>query len=421
MHRYVRGLLAGRIARRVTRGAFTTAVVALALAIPSPVVASPTKAAVAAGTPSWIRQIDAIVQGQPVSVSIGVDGAWLYRKRGEVLRTPASNEKLLLSMALLDRVDPETTIPTRASTKKAPLDGVVRGNLWILGHGDPEGGNDQMTDLAKAIVAAGIHRIRGSVIGDEGPFARDDWAPGWLDFFPSTVIPIATALTYHGNVDIHGRLVSDPERRAAKSLTHALTKRGVRVVGAPRMGHAPNGMVRVATIESAPLRAIMSRMDHASINFDAEVLGKYLGQLAKGEPGEIAKGAAAISGFAAKRGVQVISYDGSGLSYDNRVTSDRIVRLLWFAGAQPWAPTLMNALPSGGQGTLEGRLTWVKIHAKTGTLINVSALSGWVWMQRSGSWAEFSILSHGLTKETAVQIENKIARTISRSAEPPGP
>ena len=392
-------------------------VISILFAILVPLAASPAQAA--AGTPGWVRQIDALVRGRPVSVSIGVDGAWLYRKGGRALRTPASNEKLLLSMALLNRVDPDTTIPTRTASKRPPLDGVVRGNLWILGHGDPEGGHDRMTELAKALIAAGIHRIRGSVIGDRGPFAHDNWAPGWLDFFPKTEIPIATALTYNGNVNIHGRLVSDPERRAANALTHALTKRGVRVVRAPRMGRAPNGLVRVATTESAPMKSILSRMDHDSINFDAEVLGKYLGQMVSGAPGEIAKGAAAIRGFAAKRGVQVIAYDGSGLSYDNRVTSDRIVRLLWYAGAQPWASTLMNALPSGGQGTLDGRLTWVKIHAKTGTLTGISALSGWIWLQRSGSWAEFSILSHGLTKKSAVQIENGIARTVSRNAEPP--
>ena len=419
MHRSTDRLLPSGPARRVSRGAFAAAMVALALAIPAPAVASPAVTSAAAGTPIWMRQIDALVKDRAVSVSVGVDGAWLYHKRGGVPRTPASNEKLLLSMALLNRLDPETTIPTKAGARRAPLNGVVRGNLWILGHGDPEGGRFRLLDLARAIIAAGIHRIRGSVIGDEGPFARDNFAPGWLDFFPLTEIPIATALTYEGNVNSRGRLISDPERRAAKWLTHALTKRGVRVGGAPRMGHAPAGMISVAKTYSAPLKAILSRMDQYSINFYAEVLGKYLGQIAKGAPGTMAKGAAAIQGFAHAHGVEVISYDGSGLSYANRVTSSRIVRLLWFAGTRPWGPILMDALPSGGQGTLKGRLTWVPVHAKTGTLTNISALSGWVWLKRSSSWAEFSILSRGLTKKAAVHIENAILRTISTSADAP--
>ena len=155
-----------RCARALT---FAAAISALAVAIPEPLSASPADGGAAAATPGWIRQMDALVKGKPVSVSVGVDGAWLFRKGGEDLRVPASNEKLLLSMALLDRVDPETTIPTRVKHQEGPANGVVRGNLWILGHGDPEVGNDRMIDLAKAMVAAGIHLIRGSVIGARAP------------------------------------------------------------------------------------------------------------------------------------------------------------------------------------------------------------------------------------------------------------
>jgi D-alanyl-D-alanine carboxypeptidase len=96
-----------------------------------------------------------------------------------------------------------------------------------------------------------------------------------------------------------------------------------------------------------------------------------------------------------------------------------MVRLLWYAATQPWEPTLLNALPHGGQGTLHGRLNWIKVHAKTGTLTSISALSGFVWLKKSGVWAEFSIMSHGLSKADAVKIENAIVRTVSEEATAP--
>ena len=49
------------------------------------------------------------------------------------------------------------------------------------------------------------------------------------------------------------------------------------------------------------------------------------------------------------------------------------------------------ALPAAGEGTLRHRLGGVRLRAKTGTLDNVSALSGWVWNDATDGWIEFSI------------------------------
>ena len=73
-----------------------------------------------------------------MSVTIGDDGAFWYRHLAWVERAPASNEKLLLSMALLATVGPDRVIQTRAMAHAAPVDGVIDGDLWLVGHGDPE-------------------------------------------------------------------------------------------------------------------------------------------------------------------------------------------------------------------------------------------------------------------------------------------
>ena len=354
-----------------------------------------------------------------MSVTIGDDGAFWYRHLAWVERAPASNEKLLLSMALLATVGPDRVIQTRAMAHAAPVDGVIDGDLWLVGHGDPELGPASLDGLADQIGAAGVTRIEGSVMGDTGPFERDWWAPGWKDDFPEIEVAMPTALTFRGNVGPDGRHIDDPELRAAAYLTKALRRRGIHVGESADVGSPKGTLVKIAANGSAPIIDILHRMDVDSINFDAEVLGKVLGAEVSGT-GSIAAGAAAIDAFTAAHGAPGFQHrDASGLSYADRATAQGMVRLLWAADKQPWATDLRLALPIGGQGTLEGRLGHTRIRAKTGTLTDISALSGWVWSRTTKGWIEFSILSDGLSKDEAVRIEDAIVQLVSARAKAP--
>ena len=255
-------------------------------------------------------------------------------------------------------------------------------------------------------------------MGNTGPFARDWWARGWKDYFPADYIPLPTALTYQENTDRHGVHISDPERRAATKLTARLRSLGISVRRKPGMGHAPTGLRPIAQIVSPPLQDLIRRMDLRSRNFWAEVLGKYLGAAEWGR-GTIANGARAIERFTNTHGQDFTAYDSSGLSYADRANARGILELLWDADGSSWGTTLRDALPTGGRGTLEDRLTEVRIRAKTGTLDDVSALSGWVWLEKTGGWVEFSILSSGFNQWTAKKIEDRIVRIVSFHASAP--
>ena len=111
--------------------------------------------------PEWQRRIDALIGARRMSVTIGDDGAFWYRHLAWVERAPASNEKLLLSMALLATVGPDRVIQTRAMAHAAPVEGVIDGDLWLVGHGDPELGPASLDGLADQIGAAGRHAHRG--------------------------------------------------------------------------------------------------------------------------------------------------------------------------------------------------------------------------------------------------------------------
>jgi D-alanyl-D-alanine carboxypeptidase/D-alanyl-D-alanine-endopeptidase (penicillin-binding protein 4) len=210
--------------------------------------------------------------------------------------------------------------------------------------------------------------------------------------------------------------VFDSERRAAAALTADLRALGVRVRGPARAGREPAATDRIlAMIRSAPLVEILRRQNVDSLNLDAEVLTKMLGAAVFGPPGSIAKGARAIQSWARRHGVEFVAHDGSGLSYRNSVSTNAMVRLLSAANGRPWGSALRSTLPTGGEGTLAGRLIGLPVRAKTGTLLKqVSALSGWVWLQRRRRWAEFSILSQGLSKPQAVVLENGLVSIIAR-------
>jgi D-alanyl-D-alanine carboxypeptidase len=374
----------------------------------------------AAARPAWMRDIDAVIGNRPVSVAVGMNGERWYGHLGWVGRPPASNEKLLLSMALYDRYAPWKAILTEAEAPSKPgRRGVIHGNLWIVGHGDPEIDRPQIGHLARAIVKAGVRSIRGSVIGGTGPFSRDWWAKGWKDYFPRDYVPMPTALTFRQNT-VNGVHIRDAERRAAVRLTAQLEKRGVSVRGKPRMDRPSGGLVRIAAIHSDHLRSVIRRMDVRSRNFYAEVLGKRIGFDESGH-GTIAAGARAIDRFTDRHGQDFTLYDASGLSYANRATANGILELLWVAGDSPWGTILRGSLPMSGQGTLEGRFGSLAIRAKTGTLDDASALSGWVRLHDSGRWVAFSILSSGFSEWTAKTIEDKIVRIVSTQAKDPTP
>ena len=352
----------------------------------------------------WTSAIDRAIDGRPVSVAIGQDDVILYHHSARTPRAPASNEKLLLAMTMYDTLGADFRIQTSVAVRAGET-GKVH-DLWILGQGDPRVDGATMGALAHDVVDAGITRVRGRIVGATSYFARDWDAPGW-DTDARDYVNRPTALTFEGNHD------ADPEREAAQALTRRLEDLGVRVRGRPASGDPPGGLETLAFERSAPLQRLFIEMLRPSNNFMAETLGKRLGAETGGLPGTIAKGAAAIRGWTDAHGTDFRLNDCSGLSYGNRVTARGIVELLWFAEDQTWGPQLREALPTGGQGTLVNRLHGVDVRAKTGTLDEVSALSGWV-KTGPGAWTEFSILSRGLSKSTASGIEDRIVEILDR-------
>jgi D-alanyl-D-alanine carboxypeptidase/D-alanyl-D-alanine-endopeptidase (penicillin-binding protein 4) len=170
--------------------------------------------------------------------------------------------------------------------------------------------------------------------------------------------------------------------RAAATFTNLLHADGVRVNGSPTSGRAPSGTQVLTAIASPSVAAEVDAMLTVSDDTAAELFTKELGYQASAV-GSTAAGLAAIRADLAADGLPVselVGDDGSGLDRGDRVTCNLLHADLEHEGANS---ILAAGLPvAGATGTLRFRMLGTpaagRLHAKTGTLDDVIALSGFV-------------------------------------------
>jgi serine-type D-Ala-D-Ala carboxypeptidase/endopeptidase (penicillin-binding protein 4) len=356
----------------------------------------------------------------------GASGAWTYdidagrRLAGwnpSTPRAPASVEKLLTTGAALDRLGPDVRIETAALATGTLANGVLDGNLYVQGHGDPSFGYAQLASLARAIANAGIEEITGRVLGDESFFDLRRGGPA-SGFATSFWVGPLSALSLNGGRQApygHG-FQRAPARFVAARLDAKLEALGVVTGKGPRAGTTPVGASTVALLSSPPLAALIRHMNTASDNYYAETLIKGLGARFGGA-GTTNAGAAVVRAFERLHGFSSRVVDGSGLSRGDAVAPRGIGRLLVDAVRAPWFDAFYRSLPLAGvSGTLKKRMRGTvaagRCRAKTGTLIGVSALAGYC-RSRSGHLIAFAVLMNRVNVWTARRAQDRIAATLA--------
>jgi serine-type D-Ala-D-Ala carboxypeptidase/endopeptidase (penicillin-binding protein 4) len=226
------------------------------------------------------------------------------------------------------------------------------------------------------------------------------------------------------------RRVEDPNLLAGYGLKAALAAEGVQVSGKIAVG-GESERAELAVHESRPISDILPELGKDSDNFYAETLLKDLGAKIKGAPATSANGAAVVLDYlreieALDAGTRISN--GSGLFDANRVSARTLVKTLLHAYKDPALSRVFVAhLAVGGvDGTLKHRFLSFKkqrsIHAKTGTLDNVIALSGYAFRPDGASPVAFSLIVSGITGKHAEirkrvdEIVANVARTLARDA-----
>lgn len=246
--------------------------------------------------------------------------------------------------------------------------------------------------------------------------------------------------------------IQDPADYVARSFKEMLETRGIQIGGVARAQHRflstttnlldeqqqpldlhPITLKTVAAVKpgatvlashvSPPIGEDLVVTNKVSQNLHAELTLRTLGKL-EGEDGSVAEGTRVVRQFLISAGVRpsdFILYDGSGLSTRDLVAPRAFTTLLVYAAKQSWGKRFLASLPDGGvDGTLAERFTGHllrgRVFAKTGTLSEDAALSGYLTTER-GRTVAFSILcsDHPPGNEAADHTIDQIVAAIARA------
>jgi serine-type D-Ala-D-Ala carboxypeptidase/endopeptidase (penicillin-binding protein 4) len=211
--------------------------------------------------------------------------------------------------------------------------------------------------------------------------------------------------------------VSDPAMFSAAVLKQLLAERGIVVRGSARAQHRElndvdaNGVSRPSAVqstlivqhESKPLGQLIQVTNKVSQNLYAEMLLREVAFKTTGL-GTLENGVKEREAFLREAGVTrdgtgFALADGSGLARQDLTTPDSTVALLRYMWTRPDRTSWLQSLPVGSlDGSLQYRFRGIegaqRVHAKTGSLSHVNALSGYIETRTRG-WLAFSVMVNG--------------------------
>lgn len=343
---------------------------------------------------------------------------------------------------------------------------VVGDGSYFAGPGTGAGWKEDYMNASYAAPAGALSYAENIATLEIRPAAKAGWRPS-VRLVPGgegmAIVNQATTVNsgrswvnvsraaYDGPITVRGQIrrgsgamlrslpVSDPARYAAAVFREVLQKSGVSVSGnvrsvqtaaeSPVTGRsvfAPaydtTRPLRVLALHnSPPLQDILEIVNKKSHNLMAEQALRTVARVATGE-GSVEGGARAIRHLLDEASPgpnppEISLYDGSGLSPLNRVSARTTIHLLSFMRKSPMWESYWETLPeAGGPGGLRRMYQTDaerNLRAKTGTIDNVSALSGYV-RAANGELLAFSIMSNNVPSTwKAKRIEDAIGARIA--------
>lgn len=331
----------------------------------------------------------------------------IYSYGGQQTLRPASTMKLLTSVTALDLLGSRYDYRTSLYYKGRMADGVLEGDVWLVGGMDPLFDDTDLRIMAETLHRVGIDSISGRIMKDvtfkEDMLLGEGWC--WDDDNPQ-LTPL---------------LISRKDEFAER-FKEELEKCGV-IVNAPiSAGRLPKDALLVCS-RSHPLSEVLVPMMKESDNLYAESMFFQIAAATGQRPAKAVHARQAVKSLLSKAGVRGIPYriaDGSGLSLYNYVTPELMVRLLRYAYLKrDVMAALYPALPVAGvDGTLKKRMKGSaaegNVHAKTGTLTGISSLAGYCRAANQHLLA-FCIINQGIMKNAEGRnFQDKVCEALCR-------
>ena len=333
-------------------------------------------------------------------------GQVIFTENPALLLKPASNTKLYTTAAALEILSADHELTTRVvGTAAIDAQGTLAGDLHIIAEHDPTAtpllygaARDPLDRLALALAARGLKKVSGSV------------------YLEGELIYVGDSL---GTLDVAAQRAA-----ALAPLDAALTAAGI-MHTAPMSSATlapPAGATPILIRSPLPLLVAVSPLNVESHNELADLLIRHLGWKIVGTS-SFAAGAQARMDWLMTTGIPttgLVFEDGSGLSHNNRTCADSTVALLRYMEGEPVGPAWRRTLSiSGVRGTLQNRLTDSDtrghVFAKTGTLSDTIALSGFLEHLHDGQRYVFSVMLNAVTTAaTARDVVDDVVRAIAK-------
>lgn len=171
---------------------------------------------------SITKIIEEKLAGADVSVTVRdrVSGEMVYDYNGQTTIKPASNMKLLTTAAALDVLGKDYRFNTSLYTSGKMSNGVLKGDVYLKGQGDPTLSFKDLQQFAEELKAQGINKIDGRIVGDDKWFDDDLLTPGiWVGDESYYYAAPISALTTSPNTDYDsGTIIVDATGTAVGEL-----------------------------------------------------------------------------------------------------------------------------------------------------------------------------------------------------------
>ncbi len=336
------------------------------------------------------------------------DDRLLFAQNSNVQFDPASNEKILTTAAALTLLGPSWTYRTVLAGPRPRADGIIAGDVYLRGSGDPMLSFEHLVEIAREVQARGVTRITGGIVVEEtgyqsagAPVDSSDEedelgyapltlnrnrvvirvAPGPIGAAPSVTVdpPVFqvsnTARTVGRGRGLRVEIVGGPgaglvrvsgkvargsliKRRPPKpalftaaTLGKILADLGIVVNRPVRTGRVGKTELVLGSHDT-PMSMAIRPSNIYSNNFYAERIFQTLGVEIYGAPATAEKGQKALAELMRRAGIAPSAYhaqNGSGLAHCNRITPAAVTRLLRHVYYDlEVAPDFLSSLSVGG-------------------------------------------------------------------------
>ncbi|HKQ31687.1 MAG TPA: D-alanyl-D-alanine carboxypeptidase/D-alanyl-D-alanine-endopeptidase [Thermodesulfobacteriota bacterium] len=294
-------------------------------------------------------------------------GETIYEHNAQSLFIPASNEKIITSVAALSLLKRDYRFRTEFYSGGGISKGVLHGGLYVKGYGDPTFGEPHLGFIVYQLKKRGVNEIKDGITVDDTYFSKTRRAEGWKDEWDDdfysppisalsfnyntievkvtgtksgqrpyvSILPEGSDITIINNavtsskkggvlttdwrddqtIVVAGRVrskasvllkipVQNPTILTGNMLKSALEEAGIKVSGPVVEGDVPRWATLFYTHYSDPLSTIITEYLKNSVNIIGENLIKTLAAEFRGVPGSWENGSSVISEFLNNIGIK---------------------------------------------------------------------------------------------------------------------